>query len=136
MGFQSVANNLIAGDNNMTIDILVRKMSANQTALATGDAFAFTEPNSHSQYVALSLDGRYVAFTSDAGNLVPGDNNHESDVFVTDRQTGATTLVSPAYWGGFGWGFNNEAPDISDNGRYVAFSAYGQYFVEDDYNGT
>ena len=59
------------------------------------------------------------AFTSDAGNLVPGDNNHESDVFVTDRQTGATTLVSPAYWGGFVWGFNNEAPDISDNGRYV-----------------
>lgn len=136
VAFQSVATNLIAGDNNLTIDIFVRKLSQSQTNLATGDAFAFTEPNKQSHNGALSLDGRYAAFISYASNLVPGDYNNGVDVFVTDRQTGATTLVSAAYWGGIVWGVNSEAPNISDNGRYVVFSGYGEYFVENDTNGT
>lgn len=135
VGFTSVAANLTPGDNNGANDIFVRKLSQNQTNLASGDAFAFTAPNHHSDCPALSLDGRYVAYCSTASNLVPGDDNQNRDIFVTDRQTGATTLVSEAYWGGFirgasGW----DKVALSDNGRYVAFSGYGAYFVEDDYN--
>lgn len=137
VAFQSVATNLIAGDNNLTIDIFVRKLSQNQTNLASGDAFAFTEPNQHSDCPALSLDGRYVAYCSSASNLLPGDNNSNRDIFVTDRQTGATTLISQGYWGGFTWGANGwDKVALSDNGRYVAFSGYGPYFIEDDNNGT
>jgi hypothetical protein len=135
VAFHSVATNLVTGDNNLATDIFVRKMSANQTALASGDAFALTEPIGHALESTLSLDGRYVAFFSNAGNLVPGDHNRDYDVFVTDRQTGATTVVSTAYWGEFTQGVSPWVGlDITDNGRFVAFGGYGEYFIEDDEN--
>ena len=137
VGFGSLATNLVAGDNNLVVDVFVRKLSANQTALASGDAFALTEPNNHSDCPALSLDGRYVAYCSSASNLVPGDDNDDRDIFVTDRQTGATTLISQGYWGGFVSGANGwDKVALSDNGRFVAFSGYGRLFIEEDNNGT
>ena len=45
---------------------------------------------SDSDCPAISADGRFVAFNSDATNLVPGDTNGARDVFVRDRQTGTT----------------------------------------------
>jgi Tol biopolymer transport system component len=50
--------------------------------------------NGNSTYSSITADGRWVAFASDAKNLVPGDTNHHTDVFVHDRQTGQTTRVS------------------------------------------
>src|SRR3990172_2224779 len=47
-----------------------------------------------SGYPSISADGRYVAFSSDATNLVPGDTNTATDVFVRDRQSGTTERVS------------------------------------------
>ena len=136
VGFTSIAANLTPGDSKSAYDIFVRKLSQNQTNLASGHAFAFTEPNNHNDCPALSLDGRYVAYCSSANNLVPSDDNNGRDIFVTDRQTGATTLVSAAYWGGFTWGANSyDKVSLSDNGRYVAFSGNGSYFIEDDNNG-
>lgn len=46
------------------------------------------------EFPFISLDGRYVAFTSQANNFVDNDTNEKSDIFVHDRQTGNTTLVS------------------------------------------
>ena len=67
---------------------------------------------------SISDDGRFVAFTSDAPNLVPGDRDDNADAFVHDMLTGATTAVS------LGAGANREyefsvATAISGDGRYV-----------------
>ena len=45
---------------------------------------------------SISVDGRFVAFSSDASNLVPGDTNNRSDIFVRDLSTNTTTRVSVA----------------------------------------
>ncbi len=84
---------------------------------------------------SLSDDGRYVAFQSDASNLVPGDANGATDVFVRDRRTGTTTLVSVATGGGSGAG-PSRGPSISGDGRYVVFDSGAPDLVTGDTNGT
>jgi len=85
----------------------------------------------------LSADGRWVAFISDAPNLVPGDGDDLIDVFVRDRLTGTTTLVSKSSAGVKGNGdsgyfFNNGAvPAVSATGRYVAFVSSATNLVPD-----
>lgn len=74
----------------------------------------------HSNAPGLSADGRFVAFASDAANLVPGDTNDDSDVFVRDRQTGVVERVSLA-WNGNEARDDSDCPAVSDDGRFVAF---------------
>jgi hypothetical protein len=67
----------------------------------------------------LSADGRFVAFTSDASNLVPDDTNGESNVFVRDNRIGQTERVGV---GPAGEQLSRTTlAGISDDGRYVAF---------------
>ena len=123
---------LLGSDSNGVEDIYLRRLNVNQTLRASGVAFTYTAPNNHSAYPAPSLDGRYVAYASWAGNLVPGDGGGDLDVFVTDRQTDVTTAVSTDAYG-YVIGGVLEKVDISDNGRYVAFAGRNSY-VEDDTN--
>ncbi|MEV7773400.1 hypothetical protein [Kitasatospora sp. NPDC086791] len=81
------------------------------------------QPDGASQAGGLSADGRYAVFTSDATNLVPGDTNGKSDVFVRDLWTGRTERVDTGPDGVQADGDSYEAT-ISGNGRYVAFSSY------------
>jgi len=76
-----------------------------------------------SYQASISDDGRIIAFRSNATNLVAGDTNNVSDVFVHDTQTGATERVSIE---SDGTEFNDGsfAPSISDDGRYVALQSY------------
>ena len=82
---------------------------------------------------SISSDGRYVAFTSDASDLVDGDTNGEDDVFVRDRQT-STTTVSVASDGTQGDKPSTD-PEISRDGRYVAFASEASTLVAGDENG-
>jgi len=82
----------------------------------------------------ISADGRYVAFKSDATNLVEGDTNGCSDVFVHDRQTGTTERVSVDGDGNEG-NFPSGGAAISADGRYVAFYSSANNLVPDDTNG-
>jgi Tol biopolymer transport system component len=81
---------------------------------AQGNAFSFN--------VSVSADGRFVAFASEATELVPGDTNNTGDVFVRDRQSGTTERVSVATSGVQG-SSNSGDPSISADGRFVAFGA-------------
>jgi Tol biopolymer transport system component len=76
-----------------------------------------------------------VAFSSDATNLVAGDTNLVQDIFVRDRQTGTTTLVSKSS-AGVGGDFGSYSPSISADGRYVAFASYATNLVAGDTNGA
>lgn len=79
-----------------------------------------SDPYGDSSWPSLSADGRFVAFQSDASNLVPMDTNNSQDIFVYDRFEGSTKRVSVASGGteanGGSW-----SPKISADGRYVAF---------------
>jgi Tol biopolymer transport system component len=92
------------------------------------------ESNGYSHDPVLSADGRFVAFTSNATNLVAGDTNRRSDVFVRDRETGTTERVSLGTNGRQGNG-NSGEPALSADGRFVAFISSAGNLVPDDTNG-
>ena len=83
-------------------------------AEANGDSFA----------PALSSDGRYVAFSSAATNLVDGDTNDANDIFIRDRQANTTTRVSVGFDGSQANG-GSDQPSLSGDGRLVAFTSTG-----------
>ncbi|HYH51543.1 MAG TPA: hypothetical protein VEG38_18515 [Acidimicrobiia bacterium] len=82
---------------------------------------------------AISADGRVIAFTSAASTLVPGDTNGAEDVFVYDRETGATERVSLSSAGDQGDGASYD-PAISADGRHVAFTSAASNLIADDRN--
>lgn len=131
--FTSYATNLVSGDTNATLDVFMRNLSTNTTeriSVATGGGQA----DNYSMDCAISQDGRYVAFRSKASNLVAGDTNDLIDIFVRDRQTGQTTLVSPGVGGAQSDG-DSYQPSISDNGRFVVFHSSATNLVSGDTNG-
>lgn len=92
-----------------------------------------TQTNWHSDSVAYSADGRYVAFVTEADNLVPGDTGGYADVFVHDLTSRQTTRVSVSTNGQQGNG-NSISPTISADGRYIAFSSEASNLVAGDAN--
>jgi Tol biopolymer transport system component len=133
--FVSFASNLVPGDTNDGCDVFVRDNSTGAVELASvssseGQVVAqscFGRP-------AISADGRFVAFESDAAGLVPNDTSGNSDVFVRDRVLGTTERVSVGSDGqtplGNGAEFGNSFhPAISADGRFVAFMSNGRNLV-------
>lgn len=119
VAFRSSAFNLIPDDANGVTDIFVRDVTAGTT---TRVSLSFTgrEADRAAAEPAISGDGSFVAFSSAATNLVVGDGNGVSDVFVRDRLAGTTTRVSVSSTGGEA----NAActgPAISQDGRIVSF---------------
>lgn len=92
------------------------------------------QANARSSGGAMSADGRYAAFASNASNLVPGDTNGVGDVFVRDRLMGITERVSVNSDGEEGNGFSS-SPSISADGRYVAFASGATNLAPFDLNG-
>ena len=134
VAFVSWANNLVANDTNGTVDVFVHDRL---TAATTRDSVASDgrQGNGGSGPVSLSADGRFVAFTSWASNLVVGDTNGCADTIVRDRASGATTRVSVATGGTQADHGSDGSPAISADGRYVAFRSFGSNLVTGDTNG-
>jgi Tol biopolymer transport system component len=93
-----------------------------------GDSGTFGE-------LSMSATGRFVAFASDASNLVRRDSNGVGDVYVHDRQTGTTERVSVNSAGIQGDQFS-AGPSISADGRFIAFNSFASNLVPGDTNGT
>ncbi len=133
--FHSDATNLVVNDTNGSRDIFVHDRSTGETTRVSVSSDG-TQGNGDSAWAnRISTDGRYVSFASDASNLVVGDTNGVSDVFVHDRQTGETTRVSVSSGGvesngANGWG------TISHDGRYVGFFSDASNLVVGDTNGV
>jgi Tol biopolymer transport system component len=131
VAFSSAATNLVTGDTNGKADIFVRDRVAGTTqrvsvgaggAQADGDSFG----------VSISDNGRYVAFSSIASNLVPGDTNNTTDVFVRDTVAGTTERVSVGVNGQASGG--SAIPNISADGRFVSFDSDADDLVPLDEN--
>ena len=93
-----------------------------------------TEGNEGSWSSKISENGRYVTFMSTASNLVSGDGNDCTDIFIHDLQTGETKIVSLSSDGSQGNGASSD-PTISADGRYVAFISESNNLVPGDTNG-
>ncbi len=118
--FASSAN-LVPGDTNGKLDVFVRDRHLGTTE-SVSVASDGTEANGESgRYgCSISADGRFVAFYSEASNLVAGDTNGDGDIFVHDRQTGITERVSVASDGAEMWGYSH-FPAINATGQFVVF---------------
>lgn len=136
VAFSSDLSNLVSGDSNLVDDVFVRDMSTNTIArVSIASGASGTQGNGLSRWASISADGRYVAFESQASNLVASDTNGYSDIFVRDRQTNTTTRVSVATAGGAqATGGHSLRPYISANGRFVAFISSATNLVAGDTN--
>ncbi|MEG4404587.1 calcium-binding protein [Microcoleus sp. MON2_D5] len=134
VAFHSYSSNLVPGDTNDTYDIFVRDTLTNTTTRLSVDS-ADNQANGGSGTPSISGDGRFVAFNSDATNLVPGDTNEKTDIFVRDTLTNTTTRVSVDSAGNQG---NNDSfdPSISADGHRVAFDSEASNLVPGDTNNT
>jgi archaellum component FlaF (FlaF/FlaG flagellin family) len=133
VAFGSLADNLVPGDTNGQTDAFVHDRRTGATERVSVDS-AGNQGNNGSGGSAITANGRYVAFSSDADNLVPGDTNGETDAFVHDRRTGATERVSIDSAGNQGNNFSGGSA-ISANGRFVAFWSDADNLVPGDTNG-
>jgi len=134
VAFSSSAANLIpdGNDNNLRSDIFVHDRQTGQTTRVSVSSNG-TESNGDSYRPAISRNGRFVAFESFATNLVENDNNQHADIFLHNRSTGQTILVSVSSNGTQGNGDSLE-PAISDNGRVIAFESIASNLVNGDLN--
>lgn len=122
VAFASGSANLAPGDTNDKTDIFVRDTVAGTTTLVSGGIDGEPADDWAQYYASISADGRYVAFSSYATNLVAGDHNNERDVFVHDRQIGTTTRAS-LFTGDVEIRGSSDGATISGDGRYVTFIA-------------
>jgi Tol biopolymer transport system component len=128
------STDLVPNDTNARGDvILYRKSDGSKTRISVSSDGV--QGNGDSYQADLSADGRLIVFTSDASNLVPGDTNGVSDIFVHDTVNGSTERVSVATDGLQANGYSLGS-SISDDGRFIVFRSYASNLVAGDSNET
>jgi Tol biopolymer transport system component len=133
--FSSSASDLVPNDNNqLGVDVFLRDRGSNTTVLVSANFIGTGGGNGNSLAGQVSTNGRYAVFQSDASDLLPGDTNGVSDVFVRDLQAGSNILVSVAADGSWGNGASTD-PVMTPDGRYVAFVSAANNLVAGDTNG-
>lgn len=130
--FTSTATNYVAGATNGLADTFAYDASAGLVELISANPLG-DEGNGRSQVGAVSGAGRYVAFESDASDLIAGDSNASGDIFLHDRQTGGTSRVSVTSGGAQVAGFNFSAC-ISPSGAILAFTTTSNELFPGDIN--
>ena len=138
--FNSDATNLVPHDTNTRTDAFVRDRRTGVTTRVSvsttgAQAQASSDPFGGSHATAVSADGRYVVFRSDAPNLARHDTNHAQDIFVRDLIAHTTHRVSISTAGVQANGRSDE-PAVSADGRYVAFSSTATNLAPRDTNGA
>jgi Tol biopolymer transport system component len=126
-------------DRNQYFNVTVADLVSNTTEIVSvpNPSFVFASPDGLSQLfpVCASTNASYIAFASDADNLVPNCTNGYRNVFVSDLAAGTLMLVSVDTNGNAAAGCSSQ-PSISGNGRYVAFSSTADSLVAGDTNGA
>ncbi|MFK8067235.1 MAG: FG-GAP-like repeat-containing protein [Gammaproteobacteria bacterium] len=132
--FDSYASNLITGDSNSQRDIFLHDTQSSTTSRINLTSEA-SEANGESRLPALSSDGRYIVFESDASNLVTGDSNGSTDIFLFDRNDDSLKLLSKNSSGNSGNNSSQRAA-ISADGRFVSFESNATDLISGDTNSS
>jgi hypothetical protein len=132
VAFDSSSKNLVPNDANQLPDVFLHDRTTGKTsrvsvAMDGGDA------DGPSFLASISANGRYVAFMSDATNLVPQDTQGQRNVFVRDLKQQKTELVSVASDGSLA-NSSSASPSISADGKVVAFASFASNLVPNDTN--
>ena len=136
MVFSSSASDLVSGDTNGVSDIFVRDRETHKTKrVSVSSAGAQANGSSFASPTTISSGGRYVAFASDATNLVTGDTNATTDIFVRDLKLHKTKRVSVSSTGAQGDAASSSDPIISGDGGSVIFESGATNLVAGDTNG-
>ena len=130
--FRSISSTLVPGDTNNKVDIFVKEIATGKIVRVSVDSSGL-ESNGHSSNPVISQNGRFIAFTSAASNLVSGDTNNRQDIFRYDRDTDgngifdetgkvATIRISLSS-AGIEANADSTMSSISDDGNTIAFSS-------------
>ncbi len=132
VAFSSLASNLVTDDTNGRGDVYVHDRLSDMTERVSVDSNG-VQGNASSYRPSISADGRCVAFGSFATNLAPGSAHHYGDIYLHDRRSGATELMSVATNGSSG---NSGSFDssISSDGRFVVFDSHANNLISSDTN--
>jgi Tol biopolymer transport system component len=133
VAFRSFASNVVPGDANGFSDVFVRDRFSGAMELVSVSTGGQQGNQGCDTPIAISGDGRHVAFASAASNLAAGDTNNDMDVFVRDRVAGTTTRASVSSTG-IQANADCRFPSISADGRYVAFISTASTLVPGDSN--
>ncbi len=146
VAFDSWASNLVTADTNGVADVFVHDRQTGTTECVSVNS-AGVQAQSMCYGPSLSADGRFVVFESMSSNLSVGDVNGMSDIFLHDRQTGVTELVSLGA-GGVQGNDMSHSGSVTADGRFVVFdtfssnlvagdtNSWGDVFLRDRQNGT
>ena len=126
--FESLANNLVAGDGNGQRDVFVRDIRKGTTTRVSVPG-AGGEANGPSREAVVANDGKVVAFRSFASNLVSGDGNSRFDIFVRDGRAGTTTRISVDEDGAEADGHSYQVA-MSANGKTLVYYSYATNLVK------
>jgi hypothetical protein len=149
VAFYSVANNLVLNDTNICWswyhdsgpcpDVFVRDRVDGTTervsVSSSGAQFTHSSMNINRKPLAISGDGRYVAFESDDPTLAAGATNGKPQILIHDRYTGETTLGSASTYGWQGDEWSTCPVDLSTDGRHLSFFSRANNLVTNDDNG-
>lgn len=128
---RDLTSDLLVGQN-----IFVRDRQTGTTELVSVNKAGTGSASGFSYTPTISSDGRYVAFVSTASDLVANDVTRDTDIFVRDRQTGTTELISINRAGTSSGNGQSDFSAISSDGRYVLFMSYATDLVaESDATG-
>ena len=147
VSFESSATNLVSSGTSVGVShIYVRDRDVsgsgtfdtigNISTVLVSQSSGGTAANGNNLQSVLSADGRYIAFASDATNLVSSDTNAVRDIFLRDRTGGTTTRVSVATGGTQATGGDSRTPSLSSDGRYIAFASSATNLASGDTNGV
>ncbi|MEW5986283.1 MAG: hypothetical protein AB1791_06585 [Chloroflexota bacterium] len=131
--FNSSDSNLVPGDTNGTIDVFVYTIQTGEMERVSVSSSG-EQGDGHSHFSSISASGRYVVFLSASSNFASLAFNGWSQLFVHDRETGFTELITVNVNGEMSQGFHSY-PTVSSDGRYVAFSTLASDLVANDTNG-
>lgn len=132
--FTTAASNLVDGDTNDVSDVFVHdRATASTVRISTTETGG--QSNAHSYNGGISRDGRFVVFSSAASNLVGGDSNGVSDVFLLDRNLGMLRRISVSSTG-VQANAGSSSPVVSGDGQVVAFQSTATNLVAGDTNAV
>ncbi|MEO7836728.1 MAG: hypothetical protein ABIS21_03675, partial [Acidimicrobiales bacterium] len=132
IAFSSDATDMVPGDTNAVRDVFVRDRAGGANVLVSA-GLGGAPANGASGEPAISADGKFVTFASDATNLITGDTNAARDIFIRNLVTSTTKRVSVA-------GVNTQSngtsltPAISGDGTYVTYASWASNLVPGDTN--
>lgn len=136
VAFSTNESSLVSGDTNNNVDIFVRDRKLGTTVRANVSSTDAELSLGYTSGYKMSANGRFVIFASNNTNVVSGDTNGATDLFIRDLKNNTTERVSLTSTGGQSTGGTGGEADISADGRYIVFLTAASDFVSGDTNGV